>query len=798
MAHSGSTGYFLKEILQGAEDTCDVFEGYLRLLDCADACSASEETPLKVVAVTHCCVGGRDSLAVADSLGFLRYITLHDSAFRLFAVARPGVGMHYVKAMLDDQLAAWAVPEESDRAILVRSSEAAAAAQPPPTAPFNANVAKGTHVSTMSLHAEDHCMFFGLKESTYIYHTGWIAEPDLSDYVMFALGKHSRPVTAVHAGLQYVVSGDGGGTVRVWRQADKALLEELSPLFSLESLHGAAVTAISSLKDERKAVTGSADGTVNVVALDSGVVLKQLMVENGAVTTIERFATGFAGRKHRDSAGQVKACFALGNDRGSMMVFDEDGSLIHVLPTMTGAVAEGVVSIHSASDTVHAEEDEEGTLTSFYALASAHGCVTVYNKRNFLPEHTFSTEVPLAHAFFARVSGHDAEAPPSNKAADIRLTAVGTNGAVWMWPGARLLAAASFDSPSAAAHPTSTASPSPAAHLSAPAEATPAAAPATTAPPSPGGAIVFPDDDEDEEGGAPHPAAAVPVPTPSPLRRTDPPAATGGTSATPRVLRQEERRAAAAAAADAAADTGDDNAAGNDGGATPEILTIYENSVLELREDSAEDGGGGGNGSGAAASPPPRDGGSKKRAAAGRALLEHQLEMRNPAMMRTLAASSTAGTSTSELSQPRGRREERLKGEAQRVAAEAFDADSYRRANPEGYALAQVRNPAVDATTIGASELRYGQGLLPEITSDAGSSSGAGGRGRGRLDKQVDPRYLATLELAPPAALHPSIAAGYLAPTGQGFVYDCPPASLGPAGTPFAFPSTHALAAPFC
>ena len=778
-----------------------MFEGYLRLLDCADACPASEETPLKVVAVTHCSVGGRDSLAVADSLGFLRYITLHDSAFRLFAIARPGVGMHYVKAMLDDQLAAWAVPEESERALLVRSSEAAAAAaQRPPTAPFNANVAKGTHISTMSLHAEDHCMFFGLKESTYVYHTGWIAEPDLSDYVMFALGKHSRPVTAVHAGLQFVVSGDGGGTVRVWRQADKALLEELTPLSSLESLHGAAVTAISSLQDERKAVTGSADGTVNIIALDSGVVLKQLMVENGAVTTVERFATGFAGRKHRDSAGQMKACFTLGNDRGSMMVFDEDGSLIHVLPTMTGAVAEGVVSIQSASDTVDVEEGEEGTLTSFYALASARGCVTVYNKRNFLPEHTFSTEVPLAYAFFARVSGHDAEAPPSNKAVDIRLTAVGTNGAVWMWPGARLLAAASFDSPSAAAaaHPTGTASPSPAAHLSAPNEATPATA-AATALPSPGGAIVFPDDDDDDEDRAPHPAAAVPVPTPSPLRRNDAPAATGGSSATPRILRQEERRAAAAAAAAGtavatAAATGDDGAAGNDGGgATPEILTIYENSVLELREDSAE----GGSGGGSAASPPPRDGGSKKRAGAERRLLEHQLEMRNPAMMRTLAASSTTGTSTSELSQPRGRQEERLKGEAQRVAAEAFDADSYRRANPEGYALAQMRNPAADATTIGASELRYGQGLLPEITSDAGSSS-AGGRGRGRLDKQVDPRYLATLGLAPPAALHPSIAADYLAPTGQGFVYDCPPASLGPAGTPFAFPSTHAMAAPFC
>ena len=415
MQDATSEAFFVKEILQGAPDTCDIFTDYLRVLELSDGARGSEVFYLTALGEVQ--IEGTTHVAVSDSLGFIRHINLSDSTFRLFAVVSHATPLQSMGDVLREAVASFTTNPQNAQNSITNVNPNTTETERLQSLVFYLRSEQHCFVQCLAFHQEDCCAFFSLFGGRNLYHTGWVHEPDLNDYDMFVLGKASRTITSIRCSSNHVAVGDQGGSILVWSQRDKALLRPLEATLQVPSLHSDEVCALEFISKGIHLVSGSSDGVVNVTELTTGALLHTLMCEAGAIASLS--SVGTVGAKK-------ESCFATGNAHGALSFFSDTGSLVHLLPTMTGSLDDAVVSVHSVEDAGNT------AVHDIYVVGSKRGVVTVFSKKSFLPLSAFSTGVPLQGALFAKVTqGEGIEA--------YRLACIGKTGAVWMWPAERFL-----------------------------------------------------------------------------------------------------------------------------------------------------------------------------------------------------------------------------------------------------------------------------------------------------------------------------------------------------------------------
>eukprot|EP01062_Namystynia_karyoxenos_P037180 TRINITY_DN2707_c0_g1_i1.p2 TRINITY_DN2707_c0_g1~~TRINITY_DN2707_c0_g1_i1.p2 ORF type:complete len:664 (+),score=191.80 TRINITY_DN2707_c0_g1_i1:33-1994(+) len=332
--------------------------------------------------------GEGEAIAVADSCGFVRLVSVAAATFRLFAVCCPGA-LPWNEAMLGDAAPLAAV-----------------------------GAAQATYVSALSfVPGIPRCLVFALSGSPRVLHSGWYEDdadrPEPCQ--VFELGRHDREVTALAVGEAgaVVATGDAGGSLHLWSAAALLSGRAVDPRAAAPQLHKAAVTAVCVLDEGTAAArvaSGSSDGYVHLLCAASGAVLYSLTCGLGAVASLAPFSCGIAAE-----AGGL----AAGGEQG-LMVFGAgaDGSdpvLLYSLPS-SGAAADAVtaVSRHPPSDT-----------TGLCATGTARGEVTMLCRRTLRGLTVYSLHCPVR--FCAVVAGGGGT--PT-------VAVVGATGALWLWPAA--------------------------------------------------------------------------------------------------------------------------------------------------------------------------------------------------------------------------------------------------------------------------------------------------------------------------------------------------------------------------
>ena len=367
------SGYIARELVQGAVETSDLFDQYLLILNKSQ--EGSQNT-YKVSAVAE--VPNTERLGVADELGILRVIDLSDSTFRLFIIAQKE-GRKPWKEQFHEINTSQA-PEASGIAAL-----------------------QNTHIRSMTFEQQSggDCLFFSLRYSPLILHTGWIGEPSSMSYEVYSFGKHSREVSSLTCSTNYLISGDEGGTLKCWNPDDKLLATETTSIWAIEGLHSAGVTSICIVREF--VITGSSDNNINIIELSSGHLHRQLLIDSGSITSISIFGNND---------------FSIGNNKGGYVILDTQGEIIHLQPSFN--ISESVTCLSPSP-----------LESSTYAVGFNTGALQFYSKEDYSLIKTFSTKGgeanPYVYVGVVSLGGV------------CSTVAVTLNGAVWVLPPSKII-----------------------------------------------------------------------------------------------------------------------------------------------------------------------------------------------------------------------------------------------------------------------------------------------------------------------------------------------------------------------